>query len=124
MTRTAASRGGLTPANYWQVRKLELLHAEESLRRRIADCRTAQTEVLRLWRVAKSGSPEWEGAIVRAKSAVRMARTERTRLMNLVANCRDTCRIRKHLADALPDEVDGLLTDARALCDVMEGQGY
>lgn len=124
MPTTRRSEYALPADLYWQQRTREVVSTLALVKQAVDDANVHQAALKALWDTSKSRDPDWQEHRIAAQAAVRKARAQRTRLRRLVGHCRDTIRIRKNLAEALPQKMADLLDESQQMIEYLESHGY
>lgn len=119
-----ASHVKLTPAVYWHIREREIAKVLTSLRDAVDACERARHTLMVVSETAKLNSDEWNTAQSAAMSALRKARSNKTQLRRMVANARDTIRIRPEYAAELHQSTAATLDTASKLCEYLDAHGF
>lgn len=124
MPTGGASRVQWTPDMYWQVREREIKKVLTRLREAVESCEQARRVLLAVSETAKLNSDEWDTAQSAAMHSLRTARFAKTQLRKMVANARDTIRIRPEYAQALTERTSETLDTASKLCEYLDAHGF
>lgn len=113
-----------TPEMYWLIREREIGRKLQLVKDSIDECEAARRVLLNLSGTAKIHDPEWEQAQARAMASLRRARTNKMALRRMVANARDTIRIRPAYAEVLSEKTAAILDTASRLCEYLDAHGF
>lgn len=111
-------------AYFWAMRERELASLVMSVTQSVEEAKHCQAVIAGMWDTAKSHESDWQDAIVKAQQVIRNARAKRTRLRKMVHGLEDTLRIRKHLADHLPERVRAEIEVAKRMVQYMDAHGF
>lgn len=114
----------LSPAAFWRARNRELAEQFEKLSGLVIQTQAAQEEVKAQSMHAFTNSEHWHLVISVAKAHARDARTQKRRVFRMIADDRDTCRLKSEYAAQLPEEHDKLMDTVKAYVELLEAMGY